>query len=128
MGNVINEMIEFVDVNAVDSQFFAIIRLSLDGTYYTLRFGVLEEDHARLKYILTYRPFESTSVGDYRYFFALSYQKNGQSGNVSIISVRIEQATQHKQFQLPMGNKCLSNLLWFSEIKDKKILEHFIVT
>jgi|GEM_PF-5507029 len=118
-------MIELVDAITVNDLYFSIIKRHLNGADYTLKFGVTKDDYNKLKYILTYRPFENTGVGVYKYFYAGSYQKNGHSEGVSIIYVRVEQLKQHKQFQFPIGNLYLSNLIWFSEIKDKAIFEPF---
>ena len=126
MQNANTWMIELVDAEKIDEHCFSIIQLQLEGTYYKLKFGITPDDYQKLRYILTYRPFENTGVGPYRYVQA-SYQKDGVSKDVSLVSIRIQQAKQQKNFILPLGNHCLANLLWFRDIKNKTLLEPFIV-
>lgn len=126
MNDAITRMIELKDAIKLDNHYFLIIGRYFEGKCYTLKFGILEADYSKLRYILTYRPFENTGVGAYKYFFTLSYQKNGESAGISIITVRVEQLKQHKNFQFPMGNKCISNLLWFHELKDVETMKQFI--
>jgi len=86
----------------------------------------LVSDYGRLKQILEFRPFENTGVAPYRYFFATSYRNDSDNEDLAFISVRVEQLARHKQFEFNLSKKYISNLLWFSQLKDSKEVENLI--
>ena len=117
-------MIEIVDSIKKDDSYFSIIRISFGNEILMLRFGITADDYSRLKNIVTFRPFENLGAGNYRYYFANSYSRGDI---VSKISVRVEQSKQHKQFEFPVGNGYVANLLWFGQIKERMVLAPFII-
>lgn len=119
--------IEIIDAYKIEDNCFSVISLTLNGETFTLRFGVHPEEYSRLRYIITFRPFENTSVGKYRYFTLGNGGKDEHSKNFSLISIRVDQLKQTKQFMLPIGPKYLANIWWFREIKDRKISEPFLL-
>ena len=117
-------MIEIIDSTKVDDNYFSIIKVCLNNETFVLRFGITPEDYPLIRNIVTFRPFENLAAGNYRYYFAKSYSRGDI---VSKISVRVEQSKQHKQFEFPVGNGYVANLLWFGQIKERTVLAPFII-
>jgi hypothetical protein len=117
-------MIEIVDSLKMGDTYFSVIRLSLNDELFTLKFGISADDYSRIRNIVTFRPFENSGAGEYRYYFAKSYSRGYV---LSKISVRVEQLKQHKQFEFPVSKGYIANLLWFGQIKERAILNPFEV-
>lgn len=126
MRDTNENMIELIDVSKEKEIYSSLIKHQINGEFYKLRFGILTSDYGRLKRILEFRPFENTEVSPYRYFFAQSLRKDSSNENIVHIDIRVEQLDKHKQYEFQISKKFMSNILWFSEIKDKKEIEHLI--
>jgi len=126
MRDTNQNMIELLDVSKENNVFSSLIRHQIHEELYKLRFGILVSDYGRLKQILEFRPFENTGVAPYRYFFATSYRNDSDNEDLAFISVRVEQLARHKQFEFNLSKKYISNLLWFSQLKDSKEVENLI--
>lgn len=126
MRDTNENMIELLDVSRENEIYSSLIMHQINGEFYRLRFGILTSDYGRLKRILEFRPFENTGVSSYRYFFAHSLRKDSSNEGIVYTDIRVEQLDKHKQFEFQLSKKYMSNILWFSEIKDKKEIEHLI--
>lgn len=128
MRDTHENMIEIVSVANENNIHRATIRLDLEGEILTLQFAIQPEDYGHVKKILTFRPFEDTGFAHYKYYFALSYSKSNENNKESaFIDIRVEQLKQHKQFEFEVSRQFVSNLLWFSETKDKLKFKDLIV-
>ena len=126
MRDTNENMIELLDVSKENEIYSSLIKHQIKGEFCRLRFGILASDYGRLKRILNFRPFENTGVSPYRYFFALSLRKDSSNEDTVHTDIRVEQLEKHKQFEFQISKKYMSNIVWFSQIKDKKEIEHLI--
>lgn len=126
MRDTNENMIELLDVSKENDVYSSLIKHQINGEFCRLRFGILTSDYGRLKRILEFRPFEHTGVSPYQYFFAQSLRKDSFNEDIVYTDIRVEQLDKHKQFEFQISKKYMSNILWFSQIKDKKEIEHLI--
>jgi hypothetical protein len=92
------------------------VQIILDEEPIRVHFGINQYEFVLLKKIVTNRPFSSTKLSDYCYFFTGSYKMN-DSGGKAAVAIRIEQSAQHKQFWFEATERLLANFLWLQEIK-----------
>jgi hypothetical protein len=126
MRDTNENMIEILNATKDNHLCFSTIQLPLNGEVLKLKFGVEPIDYPLIKKILDFKPYENTGVAPYRYFYTKSYRKDSDNELLAYAYVRVEQLKNHKQFEFHIGKKYLANLIWFGEIKDKKIIEKFI--
>jgi len=126
MRDTNENMIELIDVSKTDNIYSSLIRHKIADEEIKLRFGIEPSDYGHLKRILEFRPFENTGVSPYHYYFALSYRKDPRNNDLVYIAVRVEQLNRHKQYEFKVSKKCISNILWFNSLTDKKQVEKMI--
>ncbi len=110
-------MPEIVDAFEKDGQYFGIVGIELGDTSRQFQFGVSLDGYRALRKILQLRPFDSMPGVKQKYFFARSYGKIPGSSDYRT-DVRVEQGRDGKKTEVRVPKDLLSNLVWFSEIKD----------
>src|SRR5712692_6616188 len=110
-------MPEIVDAFEKDGQYVGIVGIELGDTSRQFQFGVSLDGYRALRKILQLRPFDSMPGVKQKYFFARSYGKIPGSSDYRT-DVRVEQGRDGKKTEVRVPKDLLSNLVWFSEIKD----------
>jgi hypothetical protein len=124
MRDTNENMIELLDVSRDNGIYSSLIKHKISGEDLKIRFSIDPVDYGNLRNILDFRPYENTGFAKYHYYFALSYRKDSE--NIAYISVRVEQADRHKQYEFKISKKYVSNILWFNSLTDKKDIEAMI--
>jgi hypothetical protein len=128
MRDTSENMIEILEATKENELYFSTIKLTLNGEALKLKFGVEPTDFLTVKKVLEFRPFSDTGVAPYKYFYARSYRKDLNNPSLAFADFRVEQLTNHKQFEFQIGKKFLANLRWFEETKDTSLFEKLIIT
>lgn len=110
-------MPEIVDAFEKDGQYFAIIGIQVSSESKQFQFGISANGYRALRKILQLRPFDTMPGVKQRYFFAGSYGRIPASSEFRT-DVRVEQSRQGKKVEVRVPKDLLSNLVWFSTIRD----------
>ena len=121
-----NGMIELLEVEKSENNYSSLIVIEKNIEKIRLRFGIESFDYRMLQKVLEFRPFENTSVGNYRYFFTFSYRKDEKNSELAFAEILVEQNEKNNRFEFVLSRKYLSNLLWFESLTDKKEIEKFM--
>ena len=118
-------MPEILDAFERGGQYFSIVAIECDGITKRFEFGVSLNGYRALRKVLQLLPFDAMPGTKRRYFYAGGY------GNVVgttdyEVAVRVEQNRDGKLIDVRMPKDLLSNLVWFSEIKDFNEASHLI--
>ena len=109
-------MPEIADAFERDGQYFGVVGIQLAGTSRQFQFGVSHAGYRALKRVLQLRPFDSMPGLKQKYYFASHSMTAGSSDYTA--HVRVEQNRESKQIGVRVPKDLLSNLIWFSQIKD----------
>jgi hypothetical protein len=120
-------MPEILDAFERGVQCFAVVAIERSAVIKQFEFGVSLDGYRALRKMFQIRPFDSMPGAKRRYFFA------GRYGNVPGTSeyetaVRVEQDRDGKLVDIRMPKDLLSNLVWFSRIKDFNEASHLVET
>lgn len=126
MRDTNENMIELLDVSKDNGIYSSLIKHKISGEDLKIRFSIDPVDYGYLRYILDFRPYENTGVAKYHYYFALSYRKDSEKIDLAHMSIRVEQADRHKQYEFKLSKKYVSNILWFNSLTDKNDIEAMI--
>ena len=110
-------MPEIIDAFERGAQYFCVVAIERNLVTKQFEFGVSPNGYRALRKVLQLGPFDSMPGTKQWYFFG------GRYGNVPGTSeyetaVRVEQNRDGKLVDTRMPKDLLSNLVWFSEIKD----------
>lgn len=126
MRDTNESMIELLEISRDNGIYSSLIKNKISGEELKVRFSIDPADYVYLRNILDFRPYENSGVAKYHYFFALSYRKDSENIDLAYMSVRVEQADRHKQYEFKVSRKFVSNILWFNSLTDKKDIEKMI--
>ncbi len=108
-------MPELIEAFEKDEQYFAVVRIEIDGDFKKFKFGILRQGYLALKRVFELRPFDMMAGLKYRYFYARS-QKHPESGEYSM-TVRVEYNRDSKQVEkIKIPQELHANLLWFDRL------------
>ena len=110
-------MPEIINAFEQDAQYFGVVRIEGGGMSKQFQFGVSIDGYRALRRILQLHPFDSMPGVKHKHFFARSYVAIPGSSDYKT-HVRVEQNRDGKQIEVMVPKDLLSNLVWFSEIKD----------
>lgn len=126
MRDTNENMIELLDISNDNGIYSSLIKHKIGGEDLKIRFSIDPVDYGYLRNILDFRPYENTGVSKYHYYFTLSYRKDSEKIDLVHMSIRVEQAYRHKQYEFKVSKKYVSNILWFNSLTDKKDIEAMI--
>ena len=110
-------MPEIVDAFEKEGQYFGIVGIEVLSEARQFQFGISSNGYRALRKILQLRPFDTMPGLKQRYFFAGSYGRIPASSEFTT-EVRVEQNRQGKKVEVRVPKDLLSNLVWFSKIRD----------
>ncbi|HEY5839192.1 MAG TPA: hypothetical protein VIT19_09160 [Pyrinomonadaceae bacterium] len=110
-------MPEIVQAFEREGQYFGVVGITLGDTSKQFQFGVSVDGYRALTKILQLRPFDFMPGLKHRHFFAQSYGKIPGSSDYKT-DIRVELGRDGKQIEVRVPKDLLTNLVWFSEIKD----------
>ena len=116
-------MPEVLDAFERAGQYFGVVAIQREGVTKRFEFGVSQDGYRAMRKILQLCPFDTMPGTKRRYFYGLTY------GNVAgttdyEVAVRVEQNRDGKLIDVRMPKELLSNLVWFSKIKDFNEASH----
>jgi len=118
-------MPEIIDAFERGAQYFGVVAIERNSVTKQFEFGVSLDGYRALRKVLQLRPFDSMPGTKQRYFFAGRYGK--VSGPLEYeTAIRVEQNRNGKLVDARMPKDLLSNLVWFSEIKDFSEASHLV--
>lgn len=116
--------IEILDAFKKGENFFVKIAKNFKGSRYVYQFGVSKAGYNTIKRVFHFRPFNSLSTSDYKYFL----NSCGGNGSGFEINVRFEQDNNSKVYSIKSEQKLMQNMLWFmNEVKSTIEIEHLRV-
>jgi len=110
-------MPEIVDAFKKDGLYFGIVEIQVATESKQFQFGISLNGHRALRRILQLRPFDTMPGIKQRYFFVGAYGGIADSSEFRT-SIRVEQDRQGRQVEVRVPKDLLSNLVWFSRIRD----------
>jgi hypothetical protein len=118
-------MPEIVDALDENGNFFAVVQLERGGETKRFRFGISRNGYSALRHTLQLRPFDQAAGAQYRYFFVSRVRRT--EGDRVMMTVRVEQGRDGKQFEVESPRDVVANLMWFWELKDWNQAQHLAV-
>ena len=116
---------EILDAFQDGEHYFGLVQLERLGEHKSFRFGVSRDGYLALKRALQLRLFDQMPGVPYRYFFVPAVRH--LEGERVMMTVRVEQGRDGKQFETEASRDVVANLMWFYELKDWSKAEHLAV-
>jgi hypothetical protein len=118
-------MPEIVDAFQEGDHYFGLVQLERSDEQRRFRFGVSRDGYLALKRVLQLRLFDQMPGVPCRYFFAFGVRR--LEGERVMMTVRVEQGRDSKQFETEAVRDVVANLVWFYELDDWSKAEHLAV-
>ena len=110
-------MPEILDAFEKDGQYFGVVGIQVLGESKQFQFSISSNGYRALRKIFQLRPFDTMPGVKQKYFFAGSYGRIPSSSEFRT-DVRVEQNREGMNVEVRIPKDLLSNLVWFSTIKD----------
>ena len=113
---------EILDAFQQDEHYFGLVQLERPGEQRSFRFGVSRNGYLALKRALQLRLFDQMPGVLCRYFFVPAARR--LEGERVMMTIRVEQGRDCKQFEIEASRDVVANLMWFYELDDWSKAEH----
>ena len=117
-----DQLPEIVKVFERNSQYFAVIGVTLSSETRQFEIGLNRDAYDAIKRILQTRPFDQMPGVTYRYFFVPSVRRL-DNGMIEA-DFRIERSKTARQFRFEVPETLAAHLMWFLKLEDFTAASH----